>query len=305
MIEVSKPYVVSSDVGLLLNRWGEEAGYSVPDAAYLAGMAQDLKSTLGECADGSAVEVEVVGQKEIRDGINTLASKIKIPLVSLDRAYVDGATPNIIAHLDVSRFVNNEFRDIGLFPRPGFPPIEKQLRRIAKKHPCPIALVDDVIFSAGDLVKEDGTGICDQLARLGSPVKLVMAGIGVGEGIEKLRTRGIEVVCVREYPEVIDEVCERDFLACIPMSGRTLKDGPGQLWSAPYLRPFGNPEKWASIRADRAREFSDFCLSQSIILWSIIEKLSQASIPTEAVPRRIKGLTKNISVVKALGEHKV
>lgn len=305
MIELSKPYVVSSDVGLLLNRWGEEAGYSVPNVAYLAGMAQDLKSALKESANGSTVEVDVVGENEIRNGINALASKAKLPILSLDRAYVDKTTPNIFGHLDISRFVDDNLNDIGLFPRPGFPPIEKQLRRIAKKHPGPIALVDDVVFSAGDLVKEDGTGICDQLATLGSPVKLVIAGIGVGEGIEKLRTRGIEVVCVREYPEVIDEVCERDFLACIPMSGRTLKDGPGQLWSAPYLRPFGNPEKWASIRADKTEEFSDFCLGQSIILWSIIEKLSQASISTEAIPRRIKGLRKNVSIVKALKEHKI
>lgn len=166
-----------------------------------------------------------------------------------------------------------------------------------------IALLDDVIFSGADMVKDDGTGICQKLEKLGSPVRKIITGIGIGEGVDRLRNAGIEVECVKEYSQVEDEICKRDFFACVPMSGRMLVDKDGVIWSAPYFKPFGNPQKWASIPESAATEFSKFALKQSILLWQKVESLSQATISTNLVPRKIRELEKDISIVQALKKY--
>lgn len=298
----AEPYIVSLDARMLLERWSIKAGYAIPDHSYFASMAADLASVLEESAKGDVLCVDLVGEKEIQDGMNRFAYEVNLPIVSLDRAYIDDSTPHVFEYLDVTRVVDEDFHDIGLVPRVGCLPIEEQLQRITGTYQGPVALTDDVVFSASELVKEND-GLCDRLAKLGCSVKKIIAGIGVDIGVDRLRNKGIEVLCVREYGGVIDEVCERDFFASIPMSGRTLRDGSMQLWSAPYFRPFGHPEKWASVRADRVQNFSNFCLEQSIILWTEIERLSQASIPAGAAPRRIKGLREDVSIVRALKDY--
>ena len=100
-----------------------------------------------------------------------------------------------------------------------------------------------------------------------------------------------------------DEICKRDFFACVPMSGRMLIDNEGVVWSAPYFKPFGDPQKWASIPESAVAEFSKFALKQSILLWQKVEDLSQATISTNIVPRKIRELEKEICVVQALKKY--
>jgi hypothetical protein len=99
---------------------------------------------------------------------------------------------------------------------------------------------------------------------------------------------GKEVHCVRFYEDVIDEVCERDFYPGVPMSGRLLA-GVGN-WGAPYIKPFGNPEKWASIPSEHVADFSWLCLENAVALFETIEQLSGRSVHIEDLDRRIVGL---------------
>jgi hypothetical protein len=296
--ESRETYVVSADLTGLLKEWGVRSGYSVPSKDYLLGLSDDLQSALADSVANT--DVEVVHEAELSAGIRQLVEGFGYPVVSLDRAYVNKETPNLVGYIDVTRAVDTNFNSLGLLPRAGCPSLANQINGLAKDCQGRIALVDDVIFSGEDLAKSGG--IIEQLKQVGLDVDIVIAGIGIGEGVEKVRKLGIDVVCVREYEKVRDEVCKRDFFAAVPMSGRMVVDENGQIWSAPYFGPFGDAVKWASIDPEKAADFSRFCLEQSISLWSEIERQSQATVLTEATPRSIKGLTNGISIVSALKE---
>ena len=287
-------YVVSSDLHGLMTRWSRTSSFSLPHDSFFWAMAKDLESVL---AGYYQEKLEIVSEIELRSGLNSLAKKSKNPIVSLDRAYVDKETPNLVYFLDVTRAVDENLEDIGLFPRPGSPSLDQQLKTISYGN-GPITLLDDVVFSGKGIV-----GLALEFERRGRPVKQVIIGVGVSEGIDKLKALGIETACVREYESVIDEVCERDYYAGVPMSGRTVLSSNGQTGSAPYFKPFGDPGKWASIPTDRIPDFSKFCLTQSHVLWAAIEKISQSSISTQALPRRIFGIQENVSIVRILKEH--
>ncbi len=302
-IEINKPYIVSADLSGLLKKWGNESSYSTPSESYIDSMADDLRSALANVFPENPVEV--VSENQLRNGIDKLIRKFSYPAVSLDRAYISDESSNLLGYLDVSRTMVEKADGTPaekiLMPREGFPAIDKQIKYLASKYQGPVLLVDDVIFSGEDLVRKDG--IFEKFAKAGIPVNIVVAGVGIGEGIRKINDFGKEIACVREYEDVIDEICERDFFASVPMSGRLVLAIDGKYWSAPYFKPFGDPESWASITASSVPEFSRFCLEQSIILWSEIEKLSQASISTDALPRKIRELGERTSIVAALREH--
>ena len=92
-----------------------------------------------------------------------------------------------------------------------------------------------------------------------------------------------------EYEDVKDEICERDFLAGVPFSGRTVYREDGSHYSAPYFAPFGLPERWASIDdATAARKLSLYCIERSIELWQKVEDLNKIDILHSFVPRQLK-----------------
>lgn len=288
------PYVISADVNLLMQAWSKEAGFVVPPPSFFSALAEERTGFL---SGAFGMPIDVVSEGELKDGINSLARSSRYPLVSMDKIYLDDAG-NLEKYLEVTRAVDEDFNDLPekVYPRQGALSVAKQLDALATDEVSPVTLVDDVLFSGGGLVY-----LADELAKRNRPIRQVIFGIGIGEGLDRIRQHGgIDIQCVREYPKVIDEICERDFLACIPYSGRTLICTESKYWGAPYFNPFGNPEKWASIPGEYAEKFSRLCVAQSIRLWREIESLSGTLIPTDRVPRMIKGLTPNSSIVSAL-----
>jgi hypothetical protein len=292
-----KPYIVSSDTSFLMQRWAKRSGFEIPNQDYFTSLNKDLHNVLSGYFPG---EVIIVGEQTLQTGMNKLASESKLPLISLDRAYATPKTPNLVGFIDATRMVNEQFEDIGLSPRPGFKSLEEQIDDLKTPTESPVALVDDVVFTGGGVKK-----IAEALAQVNRPVHKVIAGIGIKKGVILLNESGLEVECVEEYAEVIDETCKRDFLACVPMSGRTVRGDNGSYWSAPYFKPFGNPEKWASIPPDKVNDFSDFCMTASIAMWKEVERVSGVSVPVESISRRLKGMQVNISVTEALRRLKI
>jgi len=241
-------------------------------------------------------------RKKLRSGLISLCKFCELPVVSLDRAYLNDETnQNIVGFLDINRAVDEKLRDIGLVCRPNSPDIKTQINLLEnllnKTGTKRIALVDDVIFSGKGIIN-----IINLLKERGILVEKVIAGIMIGNGLEKLKHEGISTLWLELCPEVVDEVCERDFLAGVPLSGRIILDGDGKLYSAPYFYPFGNPVEWASIPEKTAEDFSQFCVEQSTLLWGKIEKINNSTIPLKAIPRKLKiqGITEEVSIVKAL-----
>lgn len=293
--EVRPPYVVSADGFELVQRWAAEEGYKAPSEAYFADYSLELEAALREV---TGVNVDVIEHAEIKDGLDDYVAHSIYPVISLDRVYLQ-SNPNVAAYIDMTRAVDPEFTDLGLHPRPGRPDLNQQIEELRTEKEAPVVVVDDVIFT--------GEGIVDlqnRLKKVGRPVTAVFAGIGIGHGVELIKRSGIDVICLRIYDDVTDEVCQRDFLAAIPFSGRTVIGWDGQVWSAPYLQPFGNPEKWATIPKGRVKEFSRFCLGHSIALWDEVQKHSGMDVPIGLVPRVLTGMSDNgESITKFLGRH--
>ena len=291
------PYVVSADVRGLMTRWTSENGLQLPKNGFFEEKTAELHDTLNGYFPGG---VEIVDEREIKSGIMQMAERSENPIISLDRAYLTESTPdiNINGYIDLTRGVDENLNGIGLRERSGTPSKESQLESYRTKSPQPITLVDDVIFSGEGVVE-----IAKDLAAVNRPVDKIIAGIGIAGGIERIEEFGIEVATVRQYSQVIDEVCARDFYPGVPMSGRSVYASDGSNYSAPYIRPFGKPETWASIPEQHADDFSKARLGQAIEMWSEIERASGVKIPTNQAPRQLLGANDEQSIVYALKRH--
>jgi len=169
------------------------------------------------------------------------------------------------------------------------------VNQISKRIGCEdINLLDDVIFEGKTMAI-----IIETFKKQGINVQTVIAGIAIKEGIILLEENGVSVDALLTYDQVVDEICERDFVVGSPLSGRTLNI-KGKIFGAPYLYPFGKPIEWASIPKNKAIEFSLFCLSQSLKMWGNAERISQSSISTKSLAKPIFRLQENKSIVQAL-----
>jgi len=281
-------YVISEDIDVLLRTWCEKQNFCLPNSYFFRELRQEMSGYLESIFGRNSVDM--IPASYLTAGIMDIVQKIKLFPISMDRVYF----PTNIA-LEVNRTVDLDLNDNGLTSRFGFEPIQLQIKKIVDNCPPEIALVDDVVFS-GNGISE----IIDLLSKQGVKVRSVVAGIAVGNGFQHLRVRKIEIYSVKFYPAVVDEICERDFYPGVPMSGR-LVTGTNINTGASYLLPFGKPEEWASIPKHEIKEFSSFCIQQSIKLWQKIENTSHKAVLTKDLLRVPYGMQdKSIRIIDAL-----
>lgn len=282
---MTRPYVVSGDMRLLLQRWAERKKISLPATPFFRALRRDFRLIMNSIFN----PFDFVEEDELKEGLTALAQSAQMPTVSLDRVYC-----RCTLNLDFNRLVDEYGNDLGAGPRPGMPSLAEQLEQIRSANVAEVALIDDVIFT-GDIINN----LCRQLDKIGIRVPLVLAGIAIADGIDRLGQGGREVRCVRRYDAVVDEVCERDFYPGVPFSGRTVA-GDGNA-GMPYILPFGKPGKWASIPEQWQDRLSIFCLEQTIALFREIEICSGKEIAYSDLDRKVAGLADNdIRYVNAL-----
>lgn len=264
---MNRPYIISEDIYLLLKRWAVENDFTLPSKEFFLDLRKEMADKLGKIFD----KVELITEDTLKQGFDSFFKSNKLPVISLDRVYVE-----VENNLEITRIVDGLGRDLGLKNRSGAPNLKTQLEIIEANfvktaYLQEVVLVDDVIFS-GELA----LGVIEHLRKINIKVVVVFAGIGVAEGVKKIRNYGIAVDCVREYSEVIDEICERDFYPGVPLSGRLV--GGANNVATPYILPHGKPGKWASIPKEFQKDFSKFCWQQTSRLFSAIECASQKPV---------------------------
>ena len=256
-----KPYVISEDIHILLGKWTEQKGFQLPSMDFFEQLRIEMRKFL-ENIFGIGM-VDMIPADELREGMEMILRMLGSPIVSMDRVYVP-TEPDI----QVARVVDEKLNDLGTQNRFKTPLIKTQISEVRRKY-RKVVLVDDVLFSGKVMVE-----IIDLLRAKGVDVPVVVVGIAIGEGLERVRLEtSSEVIAVRSYAEVTDEICERDFYPGVPLCGR-LVSNPFIERGAPYLHPFGKPKEWASVPHGKTLEFSEFCLRQSVKLWEEIEKAS-------------------------------
>ena len=290
----NKPYVVSADSRGLLKQWAKKNRLTLPDDDYFQGMLRDLENALGQYF----AKVDIVPEDFLRQGLNGLIKNSPVPVVSLDRAYINPKQNNLIGFLDATRTVDSNLNSTGLGSRALEITLERQIGQLASSQSGKaIALADDVIFEGKTMLQ-----LAQKLRSKGIIVDTIYSGITIKEGKEILEQNGVRVDSLLEYDQVIDEICERDFVVGSPYSGRSVVNGQGIIEGAPYLYPFGKPVEWASIPQEDAINFSLFALYQSLQLWTKTEQLSGQSIPTQQVAKPVFGLPQGISMSKAIAQ---
>lgn len=290
----NRPYVVSADCRGLMISWARENKLTLPNDAYFQGMLKDLEATLSQYF----AKVDIVPEDFLRQGLNGLIKRSRVPVVSLDRVYINPKQSNLVGFLDATRTVDSNLSSTGLGSRASEITLERQIGKLAARQSGKaIALADDVIFEGKTMLQ-----LVQKLRNKGVAVDAILAGICIREGKELLERNGVRVESLILYDQVIDEICERDFVVGCPYSGRSVVNGKGIIEGAPYLYPFGKPIEWASIPQEEAVNFSLFALSQSLQLWAKIEKLSRQSIPTQQVAKPVFGLPEGKSMSVAIAE---
>jgi hypothetical protein len=268
------PYVVSEDISLLLSRWAGERGFNLPNKNFFEQLRNRFKGVFGQVFSN----FELVSESELTVGMNEIVRNTGLYPISLDRVYFRSNSA-----LDITRMVDTDGQDRGLGRRIDSPTILEQFRKLQSTGIKEVVVVDDVVFS-GDLIRRVGDG----LIRMGIEAPIICVGIGITEGVNKLNSYGKDVRCVKQYPKVIDEICERDFYPGVPLCGRTLT-GEKNL-GVPYILPFGKPGRWASIPPEAEMPISRFCLEQTTELFQEIEEASKRYVRCCDLDRGVIGL---------------
>jgi len=271
---MDKPYVVSADIYLLMEKWATQHSFVLPAREFFCQLREEFSNYMRRVFSN----FELVSEDEISRGLAGLVAESSLPVVSLDRVYFESEL-----NLEVARLVDKDGKDRGLGHRSGTSPLAQQIRKLQMSGVREVVVVDDVVFTGALLER-----IIELLSRIRIRVPLICAGIGIAEGINRINGTKREIRCVRTYEEVIDEVCERDFYPGVPLSGRLLvgDDNIG----VPYILPFGKPESWASIPSEQATDFSRFCLHQTATLFDEIERHSGRPILCRDLGRKVVGL---------------
>lgn len=231
--EGTAPYVISADLETV------SGDYLIPSAV------DDFRSSLTADLANMGKHVEWVEFSELKQGMRQLVNDTHLSVISLDDRYVETSNN----YLGISRSVDESLEDAGYDGRIGHEPVKDQLDRVAVElHGQEVVLVDDVVFSG-----ENACWLTEQLADRGVRVRAIVAGVAIGgEAEERLEAYGVDLSYVRLFPEVEDEVCERDF-AFVTGSGRKVN---GKQQSALYFDSvFGKPAQWASIAEAQVDEF--------------------------------------------------
>lgn len=266
--------MVSSDIKVLLCQWASRRRFVLPDGGFFPNLRTEFSKLMRSVFPGFIC----VSERELTEGLRSKTALLQEPLLSLERAYLD--TP---LRLELCRCVNKQNTDIGLYRRNGTRHLREQLADLRNAGVQSVVLVDDVIYSGDSLLR-----VLDMLKAVGINVSAIYAGIAIGEGVEKIRSLGYSIECVRFFPKVIDEVCERDFFPGVPFSGLTLQgvDNVG----VPYILPFGLIGRWASVPREREKHVSERCLELTMLLFNEIGRVSGHPVLCSDLGRGILGI---------------
>lgn len=279
----TSPYVVSEDIEVLLREWAAEAGFTLPSGAFFAALRGKMIGKLNEFFR----EVQFIPVEKVKKDLYSLIDP-GTTIISLDRIYSEKGG-FILEATRIPTSIHEEHSELGSRNQTS---LKDQIANLsAKLCGTPVTLIDDVIYSG----KTHAT-IVERLRDAGIPVKAVVAGISIGDGEKILHEKFPELAIqsVYHYESVIDEICERDFYAGVPYSGRLLgeysmEDGEYKPYyperGALYFETFGNSKDWASIPEEATEEWDRFCLARSIELWDEVERVSGKQVTCFDVPR--------------------
>ena len=178
--------------------------------------------------------------------------------------------------LNINRLFNIQGEMIGHGPRPGFKSLDEQFKDLEKMIAGrSVVLIEDGAFTGGTL-----RFVLNQLSEMGLKVTALVMGFCCTRAHAVLKeVFPGELVIVDPLENLVDWIPDHDLIPFIPNCGRVLGErlssgyvpvqtATGASCAYPYILPFGNMEKWATMPAEGARDLSRFCLDTSIEIFS-------------------------------------
>ena len=274
-------YVLTCDLGSKMKTL-EQVGFKVPspgDSFYKefdAELARKIELMLPD------VEVRVIDMDALAGEILSRAAQFSGTNVA---SYCSGICVGSEQTLQINRLVDDNGKAIGLGPRPGFETIG--INSLDKA--LPLVLVDDGVFSGETLL-----AIVRQIQTVGIAVEALVVGLCFPGAKAKIR-QGFqgEIVSILDIPNPLDWMPNHDFFIFSPNCGRVRgTNGSGHpvpipvinngaTFSVPYLSPFIDSatfEGWTSLPASGAKDFSLFCVQQTLDFFRRLEKQNKKEI---------------------------
>ncbi len=268
----------------------KRSGLSIPSRESIQHVEDKLLDNIRAFFKDKDVTVESLPFQDLCDGIVSLTHEVssayRNPLVLSTAPLLTAVTGGECIEMNRLVDLNGEILSIG--PRPGNPSIHTQIVEIEKKlSDRPVILVEDGSFTGGTL-----KFILDELKH--HPVKVVVIVLGVLFPKAERALKGWfagEVHCYKRLNQPIDWMPSHDFFPFVPNSGRVIgtKLGKsvfpvylhnGASLSMPYIMPYGNPAKWASLEGSgqQVAEFSMGCLDSIQNIFCEIQRLNKREI---------------------------
>jgi hypothetical protein len=220
--------------------------------------------------------VQWVGLKEVREGLFHGVQEAKelypdAAVVTLSSLYFPAAEFQIGAN----RLIDESRKPLGLGPRPKRKNLAEQVADIVDRIGSrPVVAVDDTLFHGDTL---------STLISLGLPVIAAVEYFSSLHAMQKFEARGVKVFTAVGLDDYLDVMPLHDFLPPLPLCGKVLGESAaegsapfylnGVSFSFPYLMPWISApevESWSSVPEDKALNFSDFAIRQSI---EVMERL--------------------------------
>ena len=270
----------------------------------LENLRKDLIADL-ELALGKEWALQVIRYEEVAEGLEQLTEMLsqrwpQATIVSLDRhLYRPHQAKRVVgvSRYSLSPGSSENMKDgvLGQGPRPGAPTIEIQL---------------DCLPGGRAVILTDGGSFSgEQLAFVANEVRtqgLEIAAVGVGVLTKTAKTFlekcCLEVQATYYFPQGLDSfewVEERDFWP--GFGGRVLNDintpNLQPVYQAnlrchcqmPYILPYGDPVRWASLPKGEVAGFSNRQLFRTVELFTALEKVIGERLTFENIRKVLKG----------------
>ena len=207
--------------------------------------------------------------------------------------------------IEINRIADKNGEIIGLGPRPGNPSLVKQISGIALvSNGNPVVLVEDGSFTGTTFEY-----LLNHLKQGRIKVAAIVSGICFPDALSHIG--GIfdgEVVVMEKVDRPYEWMPDHDFIPFAPNCGRVY-GGPfgdemlpyytheGLSYCFPYILPFGDPVKWASIPKEHACSFSLLCLHEALKLFNMLDDMNGRHLTVSD----LMGSTPRISIPITVG----
>lgn len=207
--------------------------------------------------------------------------------------------------IEINRLVDTNGDIIGFGPRPGTEFLNKQISGIAElASGKSVVIAEDGAFSGSTI-----DFLVKQLASHRVEVAAIVVGICFPSAIESLsKSFKGKLMVIEETDKAFEWMPDHDFLPFIPNCGRVLgtmfgDEGmpfythDGISFCFPYVLPFGDPIKWASIPEKHAARFSYFCLNWALKIYDHLDVMNGRRLTI----RDLSGATPKVSMPMSRG----